>query len=70
MVYETFIADDRRNSAAGLLQSLNMLIEFPQGGNFTAAQCQSWMRGAGFGQTRVEYLAGADRMVIATKSGT
>jgi predicted nicotinamide N-methyase len=67
IVYEAIIDDERRENVFGLLLSLNMLIETPGGFDFTGADCQGWMREAGFSQTRVEPLAGADSMVIAIK---
>ena len=56
IVYEAIIDDERRQNAFGLLMSLNMLIESPGGFDFTRADCQAWMREAGFAQTRVEPL--------------
>jgi hypothetical protein len=47
--------------------SLNMLIETSGGFDFTGADCTSWMRSAGFRDTRVEPLAGPDSMVIGIK---
>jgi hypothetical protein len=67
IVYESIIDDERRENAFGLLMSLNMLIETPGGFDFTGADCQAWMREAGFSQTRVEPLTGTDSMVIAIK---
>ncbi|HET6378748.1 MAG TPA: methyltransferase [Methylocella sp.] len=67
IVYEALIDDERRENAFGLLMSLNMLIETQGGFDFTGADCQGWMREAGFSQTRVEPLAGPDSMVIAVK---
>jgi O-methyltransferase domain/Dimerisation domain len=67
IIYESLIDDDRRESAAGLLMSLNMLIETPGGFDYTGADCQGWLRDAGFRKTRVEHLAGADSMVIGIK---
>jgi len=67
IVYESIIDDERRENAFGLLMSLNMLIETTGGFDFTGADCQAWMREAGFSQTRVEPLTGADSMVIAIK---
>ena len=67
IIYEALIDDDRRANAPGLLMSLNMLIETPGGFDFTGADCQAWMREAGFRETRVEPLAGADSMVVAIK---
>jgi hypothetical protein len=67
VVYESIIDDERRENTMGLLMSLNMLIETQGGFDFTGADCQGWMREAGFSQTRVEPLAGAQSMVIAIK---
>ncbi len=67
IVYEALIDDERRENAFGLLMSLNMLIETPGGFDYTAADCQSWMREAGFRETRVEHLIGPDSMVIGIK---
>jgi O-methyltransferase domain/Dimerisation domain len=67
IVYESIIDDKRRQNAFGLLMSLNMLIETTGGFDFTGADCQAWMRDAGFSQTRVEPLAGPDSMVVAIK---
>jgi len=67
IVYEAIIDDDRSKNAFGLMMSLNMLIESPGGFDYTGADCQSWMRGAGFRQTRVEHLAGPDSMVVGIK---
>jgi hypothetical protein len=47
--------------------SLNMLIETPGGFDFTGADCQAWMREAGFSQTRVESLVGPQSMIVAVK---
>lgn len=67
IVYEAIIDDERRQNAFGLLMSLNMLIETPGGFDFTGADCQGWMRDAGFAETRVEPLAGPDSMVVGVK---
>ncbi|MCI4679771.1 acetylserotonin O-methyltransferase [Rhodoblastus acidophilus] len=67
VVYEALIDDDRRENAFGLLMSLNMLIETPGGFDYTGADCQNWMREAGFAEIRVEHLLGPDSMVIGVK---
>jgi hypothetical protein len=67
IVYEALIDDDRRENAMGLLMSLNMLIETPGGFDYTGADCQGWMREAGFRETRVEHLVGPDSMVVGIK---
>jgi hypothetical protein len=67
IVYETLIDDERRSNAAGLLMSLNMLIETKGGFDYTGADCVAWMREAGFGSARVEPLRGPYGMVIGVK---
>ena len=67
VAYDAVIDDERRENAFGLLMSLNMLIETPGGFDYTGADCQGWMREAGFAETRVEHLAGPDSMVIGVK---
>jgi hypothetical protein len=67
IVFEALIDDERRKNAFGLLMSLNMLIETPGGFDYTGKDCATWMREAGFRETRVEQLAGPDSMVVAIK---
>jgi hypothetical protein len=67
LIYEALIDDERRENAFGLLMSLNMLIETPGGFDYTGADCQRWMREAGFSSTRVEPLVGPDSMVVGLK---
>jgi len=67
LVYEALIDDDRSKNALGLMMSLNMLIETEGGFDYTGADCQGWMKEAGFRETRVEHLAGPDSMVVGIK---
>jgi hypothetical protein len=67
IVYERMIDDERRASRAGMLSSLNMLIMTAGGFDFTAAQCISWMRDAGFELMQTELLVDDHVMVVATK---
>jgi hypothetical protein len=67
IVYEALIDNDRRENAFGLLMSLNMLIETEGGFDFTGADCEGWMKEAGFSSSRVEHLTGPDSMVVAFK---
>ena len=67
VIYDSIIDDDRSKNAFGLLMSLNMLIETPGGFDYTGADCQAWMRKAGFRETRVEHLVGPDSMAIGIK---
>lgn len=67
IVYELIIDDDRRENAAGLLMSLNMLIETSDGFDYTGADCASWMQAAGFRRTYTEHLTGPESMVVGIK---
>ncbi len=67
IVYDSVIDDERRQNAFGLLMSLNMLIETPGGFDYTGADCQRWLREAGFRETYVEPVIGPDSMVVAIK---
>ena len=67
VVYESIIDDDRSKNAFGLMMSLNMLIETPGGFDYTGADCQGWMKEAGFTKTRVEPLVGPESMVVGIK---
>lgn len=67
IVYESLIDDERKSNTAGLLMSLNMLIETPAGFDYTGAECREWMRQTGFRTTRVEPLAGRESMVVGIK---
>jgi hypothetical protein len=67
VVHEAIIDDARCQNVFGLLMSLNMLIETPGGFDFTGADCQGWMREAGFRETRVEHLEGPNSMVVGIK---
>ena len=67
IVYDAMIDDDRSQNAFGLLMSLNMLVETPDGFDYTSADCAGWMKQAGFRETRVEHLTGPDSMVVGIK---
>ncbi|HKY73140.1 MAG TPA: methyltransferase [Nitrospira sp.] len=67
IVHEALIDDDRKRNAFGLLMSLNMLIETHGGFDFTGADCQQWMKEAGFSRTRTAPLSGPDGMVVGFK---
>jgi hypothetical protein len=67
LVYDAMIDDDRSKNAFGLMLSLHMMIETFGGFDYTGADCQGWMREAGFKETRVEHLVGPDSMAIGIK---
>ncbi|MGH7121100.1 MAG: methyltransferase [Acetobacteraceae bacterium] len=64
---ENIIDDARRENAMGLLMSLNMLIETPEGYDYTFAQFDGWCRAAGFRSTEKIPLAGAASAAVAWK---
>ena len=67
IAYDSMIDDDRSKNAFGLLMSLNMLIETNGGFDYTAADCQSWLREIGFRESYAEHLVGPDSMVVGIK---
>jgi hypothetical protein len=67
LVHEAIIDDDRRQHAYGLLMSLTMLIDTHGGFDFTGSECTTWMREAGFKETRIEPLTNHDSMVVGIK---
>jgi len=67
VVIENIIDDNRSENAFGLMMSLNMLIETPDGYDFTAANFNEWVLGAGFSRTETMPLTGPSSAVIAIK---
>jgi hypothetical protein len=67
IIHEALIDNDRSKNAFGLLMSLNMLIETPGGFDYTGADCQKWLKQAGFRSSKVIPLAGPDSMVVGIK---
>ncbi|MCB1954977.1 MAG: hypothetical protein KDG55_04840 [Rhodocyclaceae bacterium] len=64
IIYDAMIDDAREANLHALLMSLTMLIETPAGADYTGADCQAWLREAGFREVRCERLGGADSMVV------
>jgi SAM-dependent methyltransferase len=67
VVVENLIDDARRENAFGLMMSLNMLIEFGDAFDFTAADFFGWCREVGFTRTEVIPLAGPASAGVAYK---
>lgn len=67
IVIEALIDDARRQNAFGLLMSLNMLIEFGNAFDYTAADFEGWCREAGFVRFDRLPLAGPSSAAIAWK---
>jgi phospholipid N-methyltransferase len=65
VVYGTMMDDARRRNEMGQLMSLNMLVETPNGFDYTHGECIGWLREAGFTEPEVEQLPGPESMVVA-----
>ena len=64
---EALIDDARRENVFGLLMSLNMLIEFGDAFDYSAADFRKWCGEVGFNRFDVIHLAGASSAAIAYK---
>jgi hypothetical protein len=67
LAVENLIDDARRENAFGLLMSLNMLIEFGDAFDYTAADFREWCSEAGFSRFEVIPLFGPTSAAIAYK---
>ena len=64
---EAIIDDARRENLFGLLMSLNMLIEFGEAFDYSAADFRQWCGEIGFKRFDVIHLAGPSSAVVAYK---
>lgn len=64
---ENIIDDDRNTNAFGLMMSLNMMIETPEGFDFSFAEFNEWSSEAGFSGTSLMPLTGPTSAAIAIK---
>ncbi|RUU12842.1 methyltransferase, partial [Mesorhizobium sp. USDA-HM6] len=67
IVYDQIIDDERRENAAGLLMSLNMLVNTSGGFDYTRAEGIGWIKEAGFAEVRCEHLAGPHSIIVGIK---
>ena len=67
VVIENIIDNDRKENAFGLLISLNMMIETPDGFDFTADDFNGWAKEIGFSSTHLLPLTGPASAIIAIK---
>lgn len=67
IVVEALIDSARRENVFGLLMSLNMLIEFGDAFDYSAADFEKWCREVGFKRFEVIHLAGPSSAAIAYK---
>jgi hypothetical protein len=64
---ENVIDNERKKNAFGLMMSLNMLIETPDGGEYTVAEFELWAKEVGFKKTAIMPLTGGASAAIAYK---
>jgi SAM-dependent methyltransferase len=67
IVVEALIDNARRENLFGLLMSLNMLIEFGEAFDYSAADFEKWCQEVGFKRFEVIHLAGPSSAAIAYK---
>jgi predicted O-methyltransferase YrrM len=67
IVIENIIDDSRSENTFGLLMSLNMLVETPEGFDFSMADFEGWAKDIGFSETSSIPLTGPSSAVIAVK---
>ncbi|XYI00138.1 methyltransferase [Sorangium sp. So ce1128] len=67
VVYDAMIDDNRSENVAGFMMSLTILLETPEGFDYTSADCASWLRDQGFRDVRAERLVGSDSFVVGVK---
>jgi cyclopropane fatty-acyl-phospholipid synthase-like methyltransferase len=67
IVVEALIDNARRENVFGLLMSLNMLIEFGDAFDYSAADFEKWCGEVGFKRFEVIHLAGPSSAAIAYK---
>ena len=64
---EAFLDRAKPSYLGGILEMANARLFRPDGFDYTGAQCQQWLRQAGFRRTWVEHLAGPESMVAGIK---
>ena len=67
VVIEALIDDARRQNVFGLLMSLNMLIEFGDAFDYSAADFRAWCEPVGFKRFETLHLAGPSSAAVAYK---
>jgi hypothetical protein len=67
VIYGRLIEDDSKESRAGLLGSLNMLLMTDSGFDYSATECFGWMKETGFKRVWAEPLDAEESMVIGIK---
>ncbi|MFB6280455.1 MAG: methyltransferase [Haloferacaceae archaeon] len=65
IVHGTMIDDERRENGTGPLMGLDMLVETPDGFDYTHGERTEWLRGAGSADPTVEGLPGPESITVA-----
>lgn len=68
LVYDPML-DEERSGLVNVLTSLTMLVVTKGGSEYSSAQCQEWMRQAGFSATSAHALGSSDVLVVGRKDG-
>ncbi|PKV93951.1 8-O-methyltransferase [Amycolatopsis echigonensis] len=66
LVHDRMIDDDRRDLQR-VLYSLYMRLVSPEGSEYRPADCQDWLRAAGFAEVRAEPLLNTHTLVVGRK---
>lgn len=67
VIYESFIDDERKENVAGLLMSLNMLVETEGGFDYSPSDCIVWLKDAGFKEFKFERTRPSEGFLVAFK---
>lgn len=68
LIVEALIDDARKENVFGLLMSLDMQLETPEGRNFTGAEVRQWLKDAGFKHTQIVSLNGPQSLAVGVKA--
>ncbi|MEU6131738.1 methyltransferase [Saccharopolyspora sp. NPDC047091] len=67
ILYDSMIDDGRSENVFALMMSLNMMAVTDGGFGYTTAECQEWLRAAGFSRSWSQHLIGPDSIVVGIK---
>ena len=67
LAYDMMIDDARRENVAGLMMSLNMLVETQGGFDYTGADSREWFKDAGFKDVKTTPISPTHSMTVGTK---
>lgn len=68
LVVQDFVMNDAKTAPrAGALFAINMLVGTSHGSSYSESEYVSWLRGAGFAETRSVPIGGPNQLIIARK---